>query len=206
MVGSVPDHRADGVSAKCPESLCPNAGVTPIGETCLPSPQRTLLLLPRSYGLMRQSQQALLYFGYPSLDESVQVVNQSLLPTGPSRRYLRESFLGCLIPYPGGPTACICLFLPLCHRPSPTMAWVGFPRVIRSKRLRAGLVFRGGRYSFTFRPPSLRAPQVVPTAAHTAAGQLELLRPGISCFVTSARTGYVNRPDRQLTVRGLTPR
>src|SRR5215471_410091 len=38
------------------------------------------------------------------------------------------------------------------------------------------------------------APQVVPTAAHTAAGQPGLLRPGRTCFVTSARTGYANRP------------
>jgi len=28
----------------------------------------------------------------------------------------------------------------------------------------------------------------------TAAGQPGLLRPGISCFVTSARSGYANRP------------
>jgi len=48
--------------------------------------------------------------------------HQSLLPAGPSRRYLRESFLGCWIPYPGGPTTCSYLFLPLCHRPSPRRA------------------------------------------------------------------------------------
>src|SRR5262252_8009367 len=46
-----------------------------------------------------------------------------------------------------------------------------------------------------FRPPSLLAPQVVPTAANTAAGQPGLLRPGTSCFVASARTGYANRPN-----------
>src|SRR6516162_9784187 len=44
---------------------------------------------------------------------------QSLLPTAASRRYLRESFLGCWIPYPGGTTVCLHLFLPRCHRPSP---------------------------------------------------------------------------------------
>ena len=38
------------------------------------------------------------------------------------------------------------------------------------------------------------APQVVPTAARTAAGQPGLLRPGRTCFVSSARTGYANRP------------
>jgi hypothetical protein len=36
---------------------------------------------------------------------------QSLLPTGASRRYLWESFLGCWIPYPGGtPCALACFF------------------------------------------------------------------------------------------------
>src|SRR5262252_206383 len=44
-----------------------------------------------------------------------------------------------------------------------------------------------------FRPPSLLAPQIVPTAAITAAGQPGLLRPGTSCFVASARSGYANR-------------
>src|SRR6516162_6769088 len=39
------------------------------------------------------------------------------------------------------------------------------------------------------------APQVVPTAARTAAGQPGLLRPGRTCFVTSACTGYANRPN-----------
>src|SRR5215813_5837158 len=45
-----------------------------------------------------------------------------------------------------------------------------------------------------FRPPSLLAPLIVPTAANTAAGQLGLLRPGLSCFVASARSGCANRP------------
>src|SRR5215510_7568065 len=91
----------------------------PTGKTQLPSPQRTLLLLPRSYGLIRQSQRPLLYFGFGLVGGVFAGCHQSLLPAGPSRRYLRESFLGCWIPYPGGPTACASLFLPLCHRPSP---------------------------------------------------------------------------------------
>jgi hypothetical protein len=52
---------------------------------------------------------------------------------------------------------------------------------------------RGCRYSLMFRPPSLLAPQIVPTAAYTAAGQPGLLRPGLSC--SSTRTGYANRPN-----------
>ena len=46
--------------------------------------------------------------------------NQSLLPMAASRRYLRQSVLGCWIPYPGGTTVCLRLLLPRCHRPSPT--------------------------------------------------------------------------------------
>ena len=52
---------------------------------------------------------------------------QSLLPPGSSRRYLCKSVPGCLVPYPDGPTECICLFLPRCHRPSLDPSQVGFP-------------------------------------------------------------------------------
>src|SRR6516165_9270399 len=45
-----------------------------------------------------------------------------------------------------------------------------------------------------FRPPSLLAPQIVPTAANTPAGQPGLLRPSTTRFVTSPRIGYANRP------------
>src|SRR5271157_4102962 len=61
---------------------------------------------------------------------------QPLLPAGPSRRYLCESFLGCLVPCHGGPTGCACLFLPRCHRPSPTEVWVGFPLHPRTRFFR----------------------------------------------------------------------
>ena len=56
-------------------------------------------------------------------------------------------------------------------------------------------VFRRCRHFLMFRPPSLLISQIAPTAAHTASGQLRLLRPGIACFVASARTGYANRPN-----------
>src|SRR5215472_6954836 len=45
-----------------------------------------------------------------------------------------------------------------------------------------------------FRPLSLLASQIAPTAASFPTGQPRLLRPGISCFVTSARSGYAIRP------------
>src|ERR1035437_7257519 len=65
------------------------------------------------------------------------------------------------------------------------------PRITTPRRP----VFRGCRYFFMFRPPRLLTPQIVPTAPHTAAGQPGLLHPGLSCFVTSTRSGYANRPN-----------
>ena len=113
-------------TAKCPESLCPMS-VLPRSGRRVPSPRRTLLLRLRSYGLMRQSRLALPYFSLSLVRGVFAGCYQPLLPPGSSRRYLCESFLGCLVPYHGGPTECMCLFLPLCHRPSPTGVWVGFP-------------------------------------------------------------------------------
>jgi hypothetical protein len=104
-----------------------------------------------------------------SLEESLQVATSPLLPPGPSRRYLCESFLRCLVPCHGGPTECICLFLPLCLRPSPTGVWVGFPLLPANTTLH-GAFFRGCRHFFMFRPLSLLTSQVAPTAAHTAQG------------------------------------
>jgi len=104
-----------------------------------------------------------------SLEESLQVATSPLLPPGPSRRYLCESFLRCLVPCHGGPTECVCLFLPLCLRPSPTGVWVGFPLKPANTTFH-GAFFRGCRHFFTFRPLSLLTSQVVPTAALTAQG------------------------------------
>jgi len=73
---------------------------------------------------------------------------------GSSRRYLCESFLGCLVPYHGGPTGCLYLFLPPCRRPSPREVWVGFPLLSANTTSRGGC-FRGCRHFFMFRPPSL---------------------------------------------------
>src|SRR5215831_1336841 len=76
----------------------------------------------------------------------------------------------------------------------PTRSWVGFPRIFRLKRLHAGPDFGAADISLCSGLQFCVAPQVVPTAAHTTAGQPGLLRPGRTCFVASARTGYANRP------------
>ena len=54
---------------------------------------------------------------------------------------------------------------------------------------------RGCRHFFMFRPPSLLASQIAPTAANISTGQPRLLHPGLSCFVASARTEYAIRPS-----------
>ena len=76
----------------------------------------------------------------------------------------------------------------------PNGKWVGFPQLSRLKRLRARGDFRGCRYFVMFRPPSLLAPQIVPTVANTPARQPGLLRPSRTRFVASPRIGYANRP------------
>jgi hypothetical protein len=71
-----------------------------------------------------------------------------------------------LDPVPRRYTVCSRLFLPRCHRPSPSKEWVGFPRFVPRITTSRRSVFRGCRYSLMFRPPSLLSPQIVPTAAH----------------------------------------
>jgi len=139
MAGTVPDHRADGEPAKCPESLCPMRVLPHWGDALSVSSENITspLSLIRTHSPVAACSPLLRF----RLVEGVFagcLLCQSLLPAGPSRRYLRDSFLGCLIPYPGGPTECIYLLLPLSHRPSPKRAWVGFPLVIGLKRLLAG--------------------------------------------------------------------
>ena len=104
-------------TTKCPESLCLMLALPP-SERRVPPLPRTLLLVHRSYGLMRQSRVALPYFGFWPRSRSLRRLLPALLLPGLSRRYLCKSVTGCLVPYPDGPTECTCLFLPRCHRPS----------------------------------------------------------------------------------------
>ena len=62
---------------------------------------------------------------------------QPLLPAGSSRLYLCKSFPRCLVPYPDGPTECLYLFLPRCHRPSPRH-YGSASRFVPRTRLSAG--------------------------------------------------------------------
>src|SRR5262249_52088122 len=54
--------------------------------------------------------------------------------------------------------------------------------------------YRGCSYFFMFRPHSLLASQIAPTAASEPAGQPRLVHPSRTCVVTFARIGYAIRP------------
>jgi hypothetical protein len=60
---------------------------------------------------------------------------------------------------------CTCLFLPPPHRPSPFTLAGSASRVFPSKRFHDGSLFRDCSHFFMFRPPSLLASPIVPTAA-----------------------------------------
>src|SRR6516162_5117114 len=101
--------------------------------------------------------------------------NQSLLPTAASRRYLLRIVPWMLDPIPRRCSVCLHLFLPRRHRLSPDRELGQLPASVRELRF--------------------LAPQIVPTAANTAAGQPGLLRPSRTRFVASPRIGYANRPN-----------
>ena len=93
----------------------------------------------------------------------------------------------------GSQSACTCFFLRA----------IGLPQqgcgsacpLLPANTIFRGAYFRGCRHSLMFKPPSLLTSQIVPTPAHSAAGQLRLLHPSRTCFVTSACIGYASRPN-----------
>src|SRR5215467_868246 len=107
-------------TAKCPELLCPSQALLMMGW-CPAPPRRALLLLPRSYEAPNQFPP--LEFMYPHLSPEVRAgCCEPLLETGSSRRYLCQCFSGCLSHGSRRVAGCVCLFLPLHRRPSPTPA------------------------------------------------------------------------------------
>jgi hypothetical protein len=76
-----------------------------------------------------------------------------------------------------------------------------------AQRLQSGVSLRGCSHSIIFRPPSLLATQVVPTAEHPVwiSGRPWRLHPSKSRFVASPRIGYASRPNRAIDGRGLSP-
>ncbi len=101
-------------TAMCREPLCPQTGVTSCGTASCASHQRTLLLLHRSYGLMRQTKTLPL--------TSVSLISvglcpagrdcQPLLGDGPSRHYLCNPCVGAWTPTPRCPPGALARFFP----------------------------------------------------------------------------------------------
>lgn len=87
---------------------------------------------------------------------------QSLLRSGPSRRYLCKSFLRCLGPYLDGLQVALACYFP-CNIGLPHLNTGSAYRMIPLKRLRSGGRFRGCSHSLMFRPLSLLATLVAPT-------------------------------------------
>jgi hypothetical protein len=106
-----------------------------------PSPERTLLLRLRSYGLMRRSRWALSSFGFwPRLESPCRLLPvPAALGSFPTLSPTVCSWMLDLLPRRY--TVCSRLFLQRCHRPSPREKWVGFPQLSRLKRLHAGGTF-----------------------------------------------------------------
>ena len=136
---------------------------------------------------------ALPFFGYSPRLRSLRRLLPAPAASGTFPTLCCESFLRCLSPYPGGRLSAFAWFFLNLHRPSPSFDWVDFPASFREHDFsRVGL--RGCSYFVMFRPPSLLASQIVPTAASFLTGQPRLLHPSRTCVVAFARIGPTIRP------------
>ena len=104
----------------------------------MPSPPRALPLRHRSYGLMCHSRWALSCFGIQPRSKSLCRLYAVPAAHGSFPTLSLRIFPWMLDPIPRRYTVCSHLFLPRCHRPSPHVDWVGFPRYPANLRLLAG--------------------------------------------------------------------
>ena len=148
---------------------------------------------------------ALPYFGLSLVGGVSAGCYQPLLPAGPSRRYLCESFPGCLGPCHGGFAERTCLFLPPRHRPSPVHYRGRLPACTRRNDFMTDPFFETAAISLCSGPQVCLPPRSFLPLRLIAAGQPRLLRPSRTCVVASACIGYANHPPRQLVVWGLAP-
>ena len=188
-LGSVSERRTG--TAKYPEPLC-CAAVLPPCRRRPASPRRTLLPLHRSYGLMRQTCCPPSGFGLGLALKVFAGCCQPLLGTGPSRRYLCQSFPACLDLYSGCSQGARARYFP---------QDIGLPQrssgSARRKSPTATSV--GGNFSEL---QSFTHVQTHRFARHAGSSHLAplgsrqpwLLRPRLSGFVTSPCSGYAFRP------------
>ena len=161
----------------------------------VPSPLRALPLHHRSYGLMCHSRWALSSFGIEPRSKSLCRLYAVPAAHGSFPTLSLKVFPWMLDPVPRRSHRVLSPVSSTVSSAFPKQRMGRLPALVPRITTSRRSVFRGCRYFLMFRPPSLLTPQIVPTAAHTGAGQPGLLRPGLSCFVTSTRTGYANRPN-----------
>src|SRR5215469_14566089 len=155
--GTVSERRLDHGTTKYPESLCLISALPLSGRRASP-PAGTLLPGHGSYGLMRRSRSALPSFGLSLVRGVSAGCYQLLLPAGPSRRYLCESFLGCLGPYHGGTWgAFTCFFLHVIGLP-PFTREVGFPASARQNDFLTDPIFETAAIPLCSGPQVCRLP------------------------------------------------
>ena len=169
----------------------PNSGVTSVGETWSASwegvtPPSSLILAHSPLPLGSLLLRFLASFG-----ESLQVVTSPCCP-----RQLPDVISDSLSLDAGSPTSAVPRVLaPVSSTVSsafPNGKWVGFPRLFRLKRFRAGGIFEDADISLcsglqVCSPPRSSLP------LRTPAGQPGLLRPSRTRFVASPRIEYANR-------------
>jgi len=154
--------RAVGRDHRTPSAPLPDVGVAFVRET-FPPPAETLLSGHRSYEHMCQSRVTLLCFGSSPRSRSL---CRLLLAPAASRIFSTlfcESFLGCLVPCHGGPIGCMHLLTsPMSSAfPLGRMGWL--PASFHERDF-SWVSFRDCRHFVMFRPPSLFASQIAPTA------------------------------------------
>src|ERR1700674_173487 len=103
-------------------------------------------------------------------------------------------------------TGCMYPLLPLSHRPSPKSHGSASHNAPFNDFRTEGC-FRGCSHSFIFRPPSLLATQVVPTAGYRlrCPGQPWRLHLSRTCVVTFTCIRYASRLNRVIDGEGLSP-
>jgi hypothetical protein len=160
-----------------------------------PPPARTLLLGHRSYGLIRQSQMALLSFGLGLVQEVFAGCYQSLLPVWDFPDAISANLspdawsLATAVPR----SALACFFLRVIGLPQQRNGSASryYPRT----RLLAEAFFEAADISLCSSLRVCSPPRSFLPLRDTDTGQPRLLHPGIPCFVASARTGYASRPN-----------
>ena len=163
ILRSEPEHVLVATGRQRPEPLCLTT-VLPPPECRFPSLRRALPLRPRSYGLMRQSVRALSSLDFISVRESLQVAaNPCCAPDLPDVISADLSLDAWALHRGGVPGASPVVF-PGTLRPSPKGEWVGCPQIPPSD-FPTGPISRLSPFHTTFRPPSLLATPVAPTAA-----------------------------------------